>query len=139
MPNLDTSGVKTNQSHAASGVPASKTAVYAIHLTERATGEIRSMVSRSDVPGNPALRLTAQGGGCAGLTYAVDCNSGERRRDRIVEFEGLRFFIDPKSFIYLYGMVLDYQDDGTVRGFVVINPSASKSCGCGDPLNGNAK
>ena len=54
-----------------------------------------------------------------------------RERDRIFQFGDVRVFVDPKSFIYLHGMTLDYQETLMQQGFVFVNPQASKSCGCG--------
>ena len=54
-----------------------------------------------------------------------------RERDRIFQFSDVRVFVDPKSFIYLHGMTLDYQETLMQQGFVFVNPQASKSCGCG--------
>ena len=52
-------------------------------------------------------------------------------RDRIFQYGDVRVFVDPKSFIYLHGMTLDYQETLMQQSFVFVNPNASKSCGCG--------
>ena len=55
-----------------------------------------------------------------------------RERDRVFTYDGdVRVFIDPKSFIYLNGMVLDYEETLMRQGFNFINPNSKKSCGCG--------
>ena len=82
-------------------------------------------------PDQGGLRLGVQGGGCSGLSYNIRFDSQPRERDRIFQFEDVRVFVDPKSFIYLNGMTLDYQETLMQQGFVFVNPNSSKTCGCG--------
>jgi len=77
-----------------------------------------------------------QGGGCSGLSYNIRFDSQPRERDRIFQFGDVRVFVDPKSFIYLHGMTLDYQETLMQQGFVFTNPNASKACGCGTSFSG---
>jgi iron-sulfur cluster assembly protein len=103
-----------------------------IQVTEKAIVKIRSAMAKEGIsPAQGGLRLGVQGGGCSGLSYSVRFDSQPRERDRIFQFEDVRVFVDPKSFIYLQGMTLDYQETLMQRGFVFINPQATKSCGCG--------
>ena len=57
------------------------------------------------------------------------------RRDNIFTFEDVRVFIDPKSFVYLQGMTLDYEETLIRQGFNFINPNSTKSCGCGSSFS----
>ena len=108
-----------------------------IQVTERALAKIRSAMEKENVsPSEGGLRLGVQGGGCSGLTYNIRFDSKARERDRVFEFGGVRLFVDPKSFIYLHGMTLDYQESLMQQGFVFVNPNASKSCGCGTSFSG---
>jgi iron-sulfur cluster assembly protein len=108
-----------------------------IQVTDRALAKIRSTMEKENVsPSEGGLRLGVQGGGCSGLTYNIRFDSKARERDRIFEFDGVRLFVDPKSFIYLHGMTLDYQESLMQQGFVFVNPNASKSCGCGTSFSG---
>lgn len=103
-----------------------------IQVTERAVARIRAAMAKENVsPEEGGLRLGVQGGGCSGLTYNIRFDSKARERDRVYEFSGVRVFVDPKSFIYLHGMTLDYQEGLMQQGFVFVNPNATKSCGCG--------
>jgi iron-sulfur cluster assembly protein len=77
------------------------------------------------------LRVGVQGGGCSGLTYAMRLDTQARDRDKVIEENGARLFVDPKSFLYLNDTTLDYQEDLMRRGFVFQNPQATRSCGCG--------
>ena len=64
------------------------------------------------------LRLGVQGGGCSGLSYNISFDTQPRERDRIFQFGDVRVFVDPKSFIYLHGMVVDYEETLMRQGFV---------------------
>jgi iron-sulfur cluster assembly protein len=71
------------------------------------------------------------GGGCSGLSYEMDF-SEQRPDDRVIEFEGFRILLDPKSTIYLKGITLDFQDGLQGKGFIFSNPNARNTCGCGE-------
>ena len=102
-----------------------------ILVTEKALAKVRIAMAKEGVsPEQGGLRLGVQGGGCSGLSYNVRFDTQPRERDRIFQFSDVRVFVDPKSFIYLHGMTLDYQETLMQQGFVFVNPQASKSCGC---------
>ena len=103
-----------------------------VQVTDRAIKRIRiALVKEGISPTEGGLRLGVQGGGCSGLSYNIRFDSQPRERDRIFNFEDVRVFIDPKSFIYLSGMILDYEETLMRQGFNFINPNSTKSCGCG--------
>src|ERR1700687_3073391 len=103
-----------------------------ILVTEKALAKVRSAMAKEGIsPEQGGLRLGVQGGGCSGLSYNVRFDTQPRERDRIFQFSDVRVFVDPKSFIYLHGMILDYQETLLQQGFVFVNPQATKSCGCG--------
>jgi iron-sulfur cluster assembly protein len=103
-----------------------------ITITEKAIARIKSaMVKEGISPTEGGLRVGVQGGGCSGLSYNIRFDSQPRERDRIFQFGDVRVFVDPKSFIYLHGMTLDYEETLMQQGFVFKNPNAQKSCGCG--------
>ena len=111
--------------------PAS-TPARGIQITERALVKIKVAMAKEGIsPEQGGLRLGVQGGGCSGLTYNIRFDTQPRERDRIFQFGDVRVFVDPKSFIYLHGMTLDYQETLMQQSFVFVNPNASKSCGCG--------
>jgi iron-sulfur cluster assembly protein len=108
----------------------------AIQVTGRALNKIRSAMAKENVsPEQGGLRLGVQGGGCSGLSYNIRFDSQPRERDRVYEYDGVRVFVDPKSFIYLHGMILDYEETLMKQGFNFINPNSSKSCGCGSSFS----
>src|SRR5215813_1421054 len=108
-----------------------------IQVTEKAIAKIRAAMAKENVsPEQGGLRVGVQGGGCSGLSYNIRFDSQPRERDRIFHFEDVRVFVDPKSFIYLHGMTLDYQETLMQQGFIFVNPNAQKSCGCGTSFSG---
>ncbi len=116
----------------AQGPGAPKPPAKGIQVTDKAIARIKIAMAKEGVsPETGGLRLGVQGGGCSGLTYNIRFDTQPRERDRIYQFGDVRVFVDPKSFIYLHGMTLDYQETLMQQGFVFVNPNASKSCGCG--------
>jgi len=107
-------------------------AAQGIQVTEKAVTAIRRAMAKENIsPTEGGLRLGVQGGGCSGLSYVIRFESKSAERDRIFEYGDVRVFVDPKSFIYLNGMVLDFEETLMRQGFVFNNPNATKSCGCG--------
>jgi iron-sulfur cluster assembly protein len=101
-----------------------------IQLTPKAIERIRKVFVQQGVEGG-GLRLGVQGGGCSGLSYLIRFEPKNRPSDRVLEFDGVRVFVDPKSLLYLDGMTLDYKESLMQSGFVFDNPNAKQSCGCG--------
>lgn len=117
-----------------------------VQVTERALRRIRIAIAKEGVsPEQGGLRLGITGGGCSGLSYNIKFDTQPRERDRVYEFAdqelrddespAVKVFVDPKSFIYLNGMVLDYEETLMRQGFNFINPNSSKSCGCGSSFS----
>ena len=107
-----------------------------VTVTNKAIGKIRSAMAKEGIsPEQGGLRLGVQGGGCSGLSYNIRFDTQPRERDRIFQFDDVRVFVDPKSFIYLHGMILDYEETLMKQGFNFVNPNSSKSCGCGSSFS----
>ncbi len=107
-----------------------------IQVTDRAIKRIRVAMAKEGVsPAEGGLRLGITGGGCSGLSYSIRFDTQPRERDRIYQFDDVRVFVDPKSFIYLNGMILDYEETLMRQGFNFINPNSSRSCGCGSSFS----
>jgi iron-sulfur cluster assembly protein len=103
-----------------------------IQVTEKAIKRIRAAMEKEGIsPTEGGLRLGVMGGGCSGLSYSIKFDTQPRERDRVYDFDGVRVFVDPKSFLYLHGMTLDYEETLMRQGFNFINPNSSRSCGCG--------
>jgi iron-sulfur cluster assembly protein len=119
-----------------------------IQVTARALKRIRAAMAKEHIsPAAGGLRVGITGGGCSGLSYSIRFDSQPRERDRIYAFSQthldpaltdappIRIFVDPKSFIYLSGMVLDYEETLMRQAFNFINPHSTKSCGCGSSFS----
>src|ERR1700682_4004422 len=103
-----------------------------IHMTEKAAKKIIALLEKDGVsPELGGLRVGVQGGGCSGLSYAMRLDTQARDRDKIFEEHGARIFVDPKSFLYLNGTTLEYEETLMREGFVFQNPNSARSCGCG--------
>ncbi len=107
-----------------------------LQVTDRAIKRIRVAMAKEGVsPTEGGLRLGVMGGGCSGLSYSIKFDTRPRERDSIYEFDGVRVFVDPKSFLYLHGMTLDYEETLMRQGFNFINPNSKHSCGCGSSFS----
>ncbi len=107
-----------------------------LQVTEKAIKRIRAAIAKEGIsPEEGGLRLGVMGGGCAGLSYSIKFDTRPRERDRIYTFDGVRVFVDPKSFLYLHGMTLDYEETLMRQGFNFINPNSTRSCGCGSSFS----
>lgn len=101
-----------------------------IVLTEPAAEEIKR-IQQIDQKEGWALRLGVQGGGCAGLTYALNFVEKPKDEDNVFESSGVKVAVDPRSYLYLNGMTLDFSKDLLGGGFKFNNPNAAGGCGCG--------
>jgi iron-sulfur cluster assembly protein len=119
-----------------------------IQVTGRALKRIRVAMAKEKIsPDAGGLRVGITGGGCSGLSYSIRFDTQPRERDRVYAFSQvhldptltdappIRIFVDPKSFIYLSGMILDYEETLMRQAFNFINPHSTKSCGCGSSFS----
>ena len=83
--------------------------------------------------GNPALmlRVFVQGGGCSGLQYGFEFDEQVQEGDTLVEKHGVKLLVDPMSVQYLTGAEIDYRENLEGSQFVIRNPNATTTCGCG--------
>jgi len=105
-----------------------------ITITDKALNHLLElMVSEGITPNTHHLRVGVVGGGCSGLSYKMDFDDVMDITDEVVELDGgLKVAIDRKSLLYLFGTELDYSDGLNGKGFAWTNPSASRTCGCGE-------
>ena len=87
--------------------------------------------------GNPNLKLRVfiSGGGCSGFQYGFTFDENEEDGDTCVENQGVRLLVDPMSFQYLTGAEIDYREDLEGAQFVIRNPNAQTTCGCGSSFS----
>lgn len=102
-----------------------------IQLTEAALKHISFL--RQQQGQDLCLRVGVRQGGCSGLSYLMDFEDPSKMRvdDQVFEYDGFKIACDPKSLLYLYGLVLDYSNAMIGGGFQFTNPNASQTCGCG--------
>jgi len=106
-----------------------------ITITERAVAEVRRIVSEQNLPDETVLRVGVKGGGCSGFSYSLGFDDSVQETDQIFEASGVKVVCDPKSFLYLNGTQLDFEESLMGRGFKFGNPNASKTCGCGESFS----
>ncbi len=101
-----------------------------IQITEKAIQQAKTIQQNSNKQGY-GLRVGIVGGGCSGLSYKLDFEEKPNETDRVLEFDGLQVFVDPKAYLYLNGIEIDYHSDMMSSSFTFKNPNAKTSCGCG--------
>jgi iron-sulfur cluster assembly protein len=102
-----------------------------IQLTTKAIEMAKKAIERRG-QATFGLRLGVRGGGCSGVSYAIEFADKARGRDHVFQFSGLNIVIDPKSLIYLRGSILDYEVKLMQHGFKFRNPNEKSGCGCGE-------
>lgn len=100
-----------------------------VTLTDGAADKLRELIAAEDIPVG-GLRVQVVPGGCSGFEYSLALASAEDG-DEVVEDDGARVFIDRLSIPYLIGAEFDYEDSFQGAGFIIKNPNADSSCGCG--------
>ena len=106
-----------------------------ITITERAYKEVRRIIDEQNLPEGTALRVGVKGGGCSGFSYTLGFDDQVSEVDQVNEVEGIRVVCDPKSFLYLSGTEVDFEESLMGRGFRFGNPNADKTCGCGESFS----
>lgn len=105
-----------------------------INLTEKAVEQVKNIFASENKGPEFGVRLGVVGGGCSGLSYKIDFDT-KKEKDNVLEFDGVKVFIDLKSSIYLKGVTLDFKDGLNGKGFVFVNPNATNTCGCGESFS----
>ena len=100
-------------------------------LTTPAADKVRALMSQPDQEGSTGLRVKVVGGGCSGLSYQIVLERVADEGDQVIESEGVKIYVDPKSALFLNGTQIDYQESLMGSGFAFSNPNATGTCGCG--------
>ena len=106
-----------------------------ITVTDRAAKEVRRIIGEQSLSDATVLRVGVKGGGCSGFSYTLGFDDRTSEVDQVFELNGVRVAIDPKSFLYLNGTQIDFEESLMGRGFRFGNPNAAKSCGCGESFS----
>ena len=101
-----------------------------MRFTAAAAAKVRELVAEE---GNASLSLRAyiQGGGCSGFQYGFEFDEGRNEDDIAIVTEGATLLVDPLSLQYLIDATVDYTESLTGAQFVIRNPNAKTTCGCG--------
>lgn len=105
-----------------------------IELSETAAVKVKELIEKRPSP-TEGLRVGVRGGGCSGFTYFLEFAESANKGDRELDSHGVRLFVDPKSYLYLMGTVVDYVDSLAGAGFKFTNPNARRTCGCGESFS----
>lgn len=106
-----------------------------VNLTEKAVSEVKRIITDQKLPETTGLRVGVKGGGCSGFSYTLAFDPRNMEGDQVFDVQGIRVFCDPKSILYLDGIIIDFQDSLMGRGFVFQNPNAKHTCGCGESFS----
>jgi len=103
-------------------------------FTDAAAGKVAELLNEED---NPALKLRVfiSGGGCSGFQYGFTFDEKIEEGDTRIENGGVTLLVDPLSVQYLIGAEIDYKDDLEGAQFVIRNPNAQTTCGCGSSFS----
>lgn len=103
-------------------------------FTDAAASKVKTLI---DEEGNPDLKLRVfvQGGGCSGFQYGFTFDEDVNEDDTTLDKAGVKLLIDSMSLQYLMGAEIDYKDDFEGAQFVIKNPNATTTCGCGSSFS----
>lgn len=109
-------------------------AAHSLEITDKAVAKVQALLAEE---GNPALRLRVfvTGGGCAGFQYGFTFDELVADDDTVVEKDGIAVLVDSLSIQYLAGSVVDYTEGLEGSRFVIRNPNAATTCGCGSSFS----
>ena len=105
-----------------------------INLTARAVNKVRALVAEEDND-QLKLRVFITGGGCSGFQYGFSFEEIAAEDDATIEKDGITVLVDPMSYQYLVGSEVDYAEGLEGSRFIVNNPNATTTCGCGSSFS----
>jgi iron-sulfur cluster insertion protein len=106
----------------------------ALVFTESAADKVGELIREEGNP-NLKLRVFVSGGGCSGFQYGFTFDENEEDGDTCVITRGVKLLVDPMSYQYLAGAEIDYREDLEGAQFVIRNPNATTTCGCGSSFS----
>jgi iron-sulfur cluster insertion protein len=119
---------------AISAAPDYQTLDRPLQFTSAAAAKVRELIAEE---GNAALKLRVyiQGGGCSGFQYGFEFDEQQGEDDLAVQTDGVTLLVDPLSLQYLMGAEVDYSESLHGAQFVIRNPNAKTTCGCGSSFS----
>ena len=112
----------------------SEAAQDALVFTDSEESKVKSLIEEEGND-NLKLRVFITGGGCSGFQYGFTFDENEQDGDTRVEKDGVTLLVDPMSYQYLIGAEIDYKEDLSGAQFVIRNPNATTTCGCGSSFS----
>ena len=103
-------------------------------FTDAAARKVRELIAEENNP-NLNLRVYISGGGCSGFQYGFTFDEVTNDDDTAMQKNGVTLLIDPMSVQYLMGAEIDYREDLSGAQFIIRNPNASTTCGCGSSFS----
>ena len=113
---------------------AETTATAELVFTDAAAVKVSELIREEGNP-NLKLRVFVSGGGCSGFQYGFTFDENEEDGDTCVVTQGVKLLVDPMSYQYLVGAEIDYQENVEGAQFVIKNPNATSTCGCGSSFS----
>jgi len=105
-----------------------------LQMTETAVSKVVEVLETQN-PKPAGLRIGVMGGGCSGFQYQMVFETTPTPMDKVMEFNGLKVFVDQTSYMYLDGTRVDYIDSLEGSGFKFENPNVKNTCGCGSSFS----
>lgn len=105
-----------------------------LNVTDAAARKVKGLIDEEG-NANLKLRVFVTGGGCSGFEYGFTFDEDQDEEDTTIEKSGIRLLIDPMSYQYLAGAEIDFKEDLQGSRFVVTNPNAATTCGCGNSFS----
>ena len=106
-----------------------------IYVSDSAKQKIADLRQDAQLTDDYFLRVGVVGGGCSGLSYQMDFDNESQSNDQVFEDNGVKVVTDLKSFLYLFGTMLDFSRGLDGKGFYFSNPNATRTCGCGESFS----
>ncbi len=128
---METAATSTPPSAVNAAEPSLSRAELSLTISAEAAVQAKKKLVDRGTP-DAAIRLGIKGGGCSGFSYVIEfSDEPPRARDRVFSRDGVRFYVDKKSLVYLAGTELDFERTLMFQGFKFRNPQEATSCGCG--------
>jgi len=105
-----------------------------LFFSDSAVAKVRELIEEEENP-ELKLRVFVTGGGCSGFQYGFSFDENQEEDDTVIERDGIKLLVDSMSYQYLVGATVVYQEGLQGSQFVVQNPNASSTCGCGSSFS----
>jgi iron-sulfur cluster assembly protein len=105
----------------------------AITITDFALEKVSGLIKKSNFK-TGLLRISLKGGGCSGMFYHFDIVQKAEDADKVFDFKNIKVCVDKKSYLFLNGMEIDYEETPFKSGIRLSVPNATRVCGCGESV-----